>query len=436
MNPFSQKAVVGMIAVGLVTFILGLLLAGFGQDLFGKTSAGANTFSRSLVGHRAFAELLRQSGLPVVLSRNADSSSANEAFPLLLLEPMDIIRDKYTSDAADGLADKYQQGQYGERILPVLSSGAGVVLALPKRWASVSEMAAGWIGSEELMSPAVVQRMLSDALLGAGCISEQLSSNSIKRVSSTEGFCAKALGLSDVQVEADGPMQVLGDLPESTPLVFSDHGVVISSLNCGLVLVSDPDLFNNRSLARADNAAIMLALLTDYLGAQGVVVDETFHGFKSQKNLLAHAMGFPLILVSIHFLLTMLMAFWALSAYFGKPLLAPSSLSSGKGLLIDNTANLLFEGGDKADALRRYSSVVMARVARHFGTGPGLKSLQELSESRGIRVNLKQLMSRSGAVNLTQAEALSLARQFHHWALAVQGYCDPDTKEQEKKERI
>ncbi len=411
-----------MLLIGLSTFILGLLLAGFGQELFGRTSAGANTFSRSLVGHKAFVDLVKRSGLAVVVSKNAESSRANRLFRVMLLEPVDILKSNYIAESEEALPDKNRQDEFSQRIDPALKSGARVVLALPKRWARVSEIATGWIGSEKSMKIEVVQRMLSDALLSVGCMTEQPRSELVRRVKNPGEFSAAALGLGSVHVDVDGPMQLLANLPESTPLVFSDQGVVLASMNCGLILVSDPDLFNNRSLARADNPVVMLALLEDYLNARGIVVDETFHGFKAKKSILAYALTFPLVLVSIHFLLAMFLAFWAMSGYFGKPLATPSAISPGKSLLIDNTARLLLDGGDRIDTLKRYSSMVMTKVARGFGTSPGVEALQELSKSRGVQIDLEKLLIRCRSAHLTQAEAVRLARKFYLWARAVQGY--------------
>ncbi len=420
--------------VGMATFILGLLIAGFGQDIFSHTSAGANTFSRSLVGHKAFMELLKQYDVAVVVSKNSRSCGANQAFPLLLLEPIDILESKYAlDDAGSVLADKNQQEVYANRIDPVLESGAKVVVALPKRSVGVSDMAAGWIGSEQPIKPEIVQRMLSDVLLGARCISEQTLSDIVVREQNPRQFSAQALGMNSVSIEVDGSIQLIGDLPGSTPIVFSDQGTLVASLKCGIVLVSDPDLFNNRSLAKGDNAAVMLALLTKYLGAQGVVVDETLHGFDTPKSLVAYATAFPLILVSIHFLLTILLAFWAMGGYFGKPLPVKPAINRGKDLLVDNTARLLLDGAHIQDALRRYSLMVMARVAKAFGVSPKIDSLQELSVNRGVRVDLARLRLRCQAPGLTQADIVGLARQFHHWARAVQGYVDVPVEHREKR---
>lgn len=414
-----------MIGIGLVTFILGLLLAGFGQDFFHRSSAGASSFSNSLVGHRAFVELLKRSGIAVVVSKSKESSGANENFALLLLEPVDILRDIHDSESGEILADKNRQELYSRRIMPALMSDAKVVLALPKRWASVSELASGWIGTERIMRIETVQRILSDVLSATGCVPESMSADLVKRVKTPGKFSSSHMGImgqDSIHVQVDAPLQVLGDIPNATPLVFSDQGSLIASLECGVVLISDPDLFNNRSLARADNAAIMLALLADYLHAQGVVVDETMHGFESQRGIIGYALAFPLVLVSIHFFLSMFMAFWVMGGYFGKPLAPPSSLHPGKDLLIDNTARLLLDAGDQAGVLSRYSSMVMAKVARNFGVSARLDTLQELTNSRGMHMDLAMIMRKCKAAGLTQADVVHLAGQIHLWAMIVQGY--------------
>jgi len=126
MNPFTNRTLVAIVAVSLVTFVLGLLLAAFSGDLFGRLSADHNSYSRSLVGHHALTRVLERTGITVVACRNSGFYSSESAFPLLLLEPVRC------GDATDPAPPP----QAGSRLATVLKhvreTGTTLVLAFPK----------------------------------------------------------------------------------------------------------------------------------------------------------------------------------------------------------------------------------------------------------------------------------------------------------------
>ncbi len=445
MGPFSNKALVAILAVGLSTFALGLVLAAFSPDVFGQRSPGNDSYSHSLVGHRALTEFLKRSGLAVVISRNADWHRANRAFPLLLLEPERSV-EKSLADLLDGQGEDAPHGldrftRLSELIASARSADAPVVVALPKWSYRPSRDKPGWITSAKLLPPKTVERLLGEVIQAADRPTEDVhlqgeqaaSALKVVRVAGPDDPRAEELGLPAPALDLGDQVQLLGHHPDIQPLVDTAQGVLIGRLPNGMIAISDPDLFNNRGLGRADHAALIHGLLTDVLQAEGVVVDETLHGFTSGESLLGRALSFPLVVVSIHALLAMFLTAWAVSGRFGKALSPPPALPPGKRLLMDNTSRLLLAGGEHADALRRYLRVTLSRLARRFAlsgaTDVGKKGfvierdlvpqLQALSDARGVSVDLAGLVRASRNKALRPAESLRLAQRIYTWRAAL-----------------
>src|SRR5450755_11335 len=73
------------------------------------------------------------------------------------------------------------------------------------------------------------------------------------------------------------------------PIALDRSGIVVSAYQLGkgeVIIVTDPTLFQNRNLARADNARLALDLVTAGLGPHPVVAfDEFSHGYQIGETL-------------------------------------------------------------------------------------------------------------------------------------------------------
>jgi hypothetical protein len=196
-------------------------------------------------------------------------------------------------------------------------------------------------------------------------------------------------GAADVPpaASADGPPTVSGDAPslrvalapaqliaphaELRPVVACRGGWLAalrpaSPTSPAMLLIADPDLLNNQGLGRAENAAVALRLLAGELHAQGLVFDETIHGYHRSTGLLTEALRLPLLPATLHGLLVAALVAWSAGARFGKPLPALRPPAPGKAVLIGNTAELLVRGGHAADSLARYYRYTLQAVGAHF----------------------------------------------------------------------
>jgi len=422
---FSTRTLIVLFSAGTLTFLLGLLLAAFTKDLFDREiSAGLDTFSRSLVGHHGLQRFLDEMGITVVNNRNPHLYGGSSAFPILLLEPEATDReesesrfredDKILQDIAD-CADR---------------SGIPLIVALPKRTVRRSTSHPGWIKSEKLLPLDDVGEILASEELGlkllpgTGSEEQPLSEGLVRWVDTLTHLRADELRLPSPMVDLGPVIQVLGEGSHLSPILSCDEGVLIGRIARSkpeIFVVSDPDLFNNRGLARGDHAAIMHTFVKHYLEVDGVVIDETLHGFRSDESLLRKAFSFPLLLVIIHAVLILAFFIWTEAPRFGRPASPPPVLPPGKTLLIDNTSKLLLSTGDHRSALRSYLKTTVAAVAKRFSIAEGtphketLRMLKNLTAARGLDFDVEEITESVADRKLSAAEALKLARKLHAW---------------------
>jgi hypothetical protein len=232
------------------------------------------------------------------------------------------------------------------------------------------------------------------------------------------------------------PLQLLTPSPELQAEVECGGRLLVarSTLAPGgpeLLVVADPDLWNNQGLGRADHAALAHQIFVDRLDAKGVVFDETIHGFTRSRGLLAEAFRFPLLPGTLEGLLLLGTVLWAGMGRFGSPLPAAAGLPAGKEVLIANTAELLAQGGQAADSLARYYQQTLRAVAARFFLPPDLPErelalrLSELGKRRGSPLDLLAFAGRIASLGgtardrKTEPRVAALARRLYRWRLEM-----------------
>jgi hypothetical protein len=153
------------------------------------------------------------------------------------------------------------------------------------------------------------------------------------------------------------------------PLIWTAEGVLAGERITGrrrLIVVSDPDLLATHGLGRGRNADLALALLErlDPAGGRAVVVDETLHGHELQPSLARELLRWPLALATLQGALALGLLAWAALVRFGRPRQAATGLAPGKAFLVENTAELLQQGGHVARAVASYWRAAKEQIAR------------------------------------------------------------------------
>ncbi len=415
---FSRKAIGWITGVGVASFLLALVLTAFADDLFGRPTPAANSFSRSALGHRAVVELLQSLGVGAVSRRTPGTGDPGPLRPLIAAEP-----DPAVLASADGrLAELRREAR---------SRGAVLVVVLPK-WTGIPDPSnPSWIRSAVLMPESEAVGVLA-ALDEPGF---QMARLSRERTQAPTPLPCSARWISsqgeDFRVELMAA-QLLDPRPGLSPEVVCNGRLLVASHQSEggpeIFVVSDPDLLNNHGLARGDNAGFVHALLTHRLGARGAVFDETIHGFRRTPGLLAEAFRFPLLTATLQAAVLVGILLWAGMGRFGKPRQPPGALGEGRQVLIDSTARLLTWGGHAGESLGQYFRQTVRALAAHFALPADLPEaetldrLQRISRERRLGMDLDRL--RRQADNPTSSalgsgqdadQALSLARDLHRW---------------------
>ncbi len=402
-GPFSRRALWWIIGVSSLSLLVGLAYLVFG-DSEPQSSSGANSFSRSALGHRGFVELLRTLDVPVIVSRHQSNARATGGL-LVVAEPR----------GGDG------DGAAAGAMLP---RHAPLLLVLPKRMGWPSPRHQGWIEAAELVPTSEVEQVL--ATYGV------------------EGTVARGASLADLGAigELAGHAPALAEPQLLTgsnlaPLLSGPGGILIGELitandDAGsdaatrrIVVLSDPDLIANHGLDDGDNAALAVALV-DHLRKHGaVVIDEAHHGFERQSSLLTMMASFPWVLIPLGGLLTVIALLWAGAGRFGAPLPTAAPMARGKQALLDNTAELLRSGGHTGHVLDRYLKNAMQDVGQRLNAGaqvaPAALSgwLSRTGRARGVSIDLEKLSADVAALPREgprlEARALVTARAIHRW---------------------
>jgi hypothetical protein len=402
---FSRRALAWIVGTVAVSFIAAVLFGVYGADLERRPRPGANTFSHSALGHRALAELLRSLGLGVLSRQSPAGGDAGPQRPLVAAEP--------------GFGTN--SGRLRELFGEAQRRGAPLLLVLPKWLAGGPQKdKPDWLRSVDLLDPQDVRRVIQ--ALGDDELRDVLP----QQLAGT-GSCSAPWGPAGVEL---APAQLLAPSGVLEPVVGCAGGWLVAKTRTKppVFLIADPDLLNNYGLGRGDNATVVVRLLTEVLGAKGVVFDETVHGFLRTPGLLAEALRFPLSLGVLQSLLLLGIVLWAGMGRFGKPLPAAPALAAGKEVLIDNTAKLLASGGHAGDSLARYFRQTTRAVAAWYflpsdlPASERLARLQRITDARGgglSLVELEQSIRRLPEGRSGGEPAAALARRLHQWRVEM-----------------
>ncbi len=328
---FSRRTVGWLAGLGVASFILALVLTAFGD--VGRPTPGANSFSRSALGHRAMVELLQSLGLGVVSRRSPSTGAPGPGRPLIAAEP-DL---KVLAATGDRMAELRREA---------LIWNAALVVVLPKWKGEPDPSNPAWIRSANLMPTAEI-----------AAVDRQVGLERRETPGAVSLRCAVHWPSNRkpyFQVELRSAQLIRGSQELKPEVTCGEHWLVASYTSgdgAEVFLVSDPDLFNNQGLGLGQNAALFHELLTVRLGASGAVFDETIHGFRRNPGLLAEAFRFPLLPATLQAVVFVGILLWAGMGRFGKPLPPPAAPLHGQEALIESTARLLT--ADQILALRQ-----------------------------------------------------------------------------------
>jgi hypothetical protein len=367
-------------------------------------SAGADAFSRSALGHRAFVELLRATGVPVVVSRHASAERARGHALLVLAEPR--------LEGGDSPRRR--------RMEAMLRASGNALLVLPKWEGTGRSTPRGWLESVSLLPELEADRVLHAARVEGAVFRKQ------------EGGPTRCQGTGRPWTSRAPQLFMPTPSAASTalrPVIRCGSGILLAEVHTShggrLMVLSDPDVLENHGIGKDENARFALDVLARARqGGQAVVFDETLHGHERVPSLWRDLFTFPLLPSVLQAALALAALVWSGLARFGAPLPAPSPHGSGRSVLIENIASLLRSAGHSAHTLGRYLDASVEDVARGLQAPAARRAelrgwLDRVGRLRGAQVELgsleAQVQKTRRSDNPTAASIVSAARRIHRW---------------------
>ncbi len=390
---FSPMIVAALIVVGLLSFLGAILIFTYGEDSGQATTVDANAYSRSAIGHRAFVDLLKRLDIPVLVSRYRSAEKALYQDVLMVMEPdatEEAMEDILTADMIIVVLPKWRGGRSREKPL--------------------------WLGRMSLIDEEKVNRVLK-------------SIDPEAAITRPEEKPVWAMSEELPDPDLPDPQLISGAGTGLAPLLTSDRGILVGELQTDdqtIWVVSDPDLFSNHGLARGDNAVIAVNLVALFrAGDQGLVIDETLHGFQIDPNLIRSALRFPFVLATVLGLAAIGFLVWAATGRFGAPLPVGKTLAPGKATLIENTAGLLEFGKHNKEVLRQYLERATHEVALAVHAPKNLYGralvewLDRVGRGQGQKIPCKTVYNRADVVARSDyadgGTLLKVAQDIYHW---------------------
>jgi len=417
---FDPKVARWIVGLGAVSLVATLLLSALASDDAGtpnNSDAHPNSYSRSALGHRAFAEVLRALDFPTVVSRYRSAEKASRDKPLWVIEP-DIETDA-------------KRVRFHDLIARAVQRRVPAVVVLPK-WEPPTDEDDDWVQKLEGRStetPRVVLEEIDHAIGDANSEKYRAafeavvwrSDDAIDAVYLRGVETKWKLSLTPVQgitTSDDGPLEpvIEGSSGDAYPVL------VARFKRAPVWVVSDPDLLNTMGLGAGDNALVVYHLMAKELVASGAVVDEVAHGFMRAESIWSELLRFPLVLATFHFAGLMALVLWASLLRFGKPAQRPPRVPVGKSTLLDNTATLLALGHNAGHGVREYFGSTLRAVARVYGLPSELTHEQRLSAvadlatRRGVPSNVHLLAVEAADIRDKRSDerrALQVARKIY-----------------------
>ncbi|MDJ0972980.1 MAG: hypothetical protein QNJ98_00795 [Planctomycetota bacterium] len=416
---FSRRGLIIVIGVCVTSFVGGMLLMIFAQDLISIESNRFDSFGLSATGHQALYELLDELGIPVFQSTWESGERAGKSGVLVLLQPGEHGQFSYFPPTGLG-----EEDSPGHQLRISLEAARSILYVLPKWTARPDFEDPEWIADPELMTVERVQQALGIVDVNALIVRPENEDALTWRT----GGLGPAPALRHVQLMQTEMLD---------PIVSSSDGHILVGEGRfipdeegdgpmhRLIVVSDPDLFSNHGLVHAQNAELVVRLIELMRRGGGVVIDETSHGHIQEPSFWRELFRMPLALIPLHAVFCVIMLLWVGMRRFGSPQKPPPEIDPGNRYLIRNTADLLRYGGHSATVLRRYLQDTIGVVKSRLHAPPALKGAElaawfdRVERSRRTTLHYRDLVEQARPLtehpNPPPERVLRTARMAHEW---------------------
>ena len=392
---FSARAVLALVAVGVVALAALVVLGTYAPELRGSIDPGAHALSPSAVGFKGAVELARRLDVPVLVAR-ARMTPATRAHAALVLTPQPGTSAKDLAAAAVGV--------------PTL-------IVLPKWAAAPHPQRPGFVLKAGI---AETSRLAAPQLAAFAPKTEIAQRPGTVRTALRGGGATFAPG-TFLPVGPIDSLQTLSG-PGWRPALVDDRGAIVlaeSAARPGLFVLAEPDLLNTQGLSSLDNARAGMAILSTLRGpAGGVVFDVTLDGYQRGRGLLRTFLEPPWLAATLCGLAAALLMGLHGLARFGPAERRDRAVALGAAALVDSSAGLVRMARKEAELAPEYAELTREAVLRAAGRPeasgePAGRWLQRLARAR--KAEDPEALTAVAAAADDRDAALQAARRLYAW---------------------
>ena len=400
-GPFNGRIMLLVIGAAILSFVGYLVLSAYAPEVKSGTDGRGHAYSKSAIGYAGLIQLREALGRSPNLVRDDKGLETNRLvvfMPELRTDP-------------ELLAKKIEAR--GDR--PSL-------IIMPKRLAYADQTHKGWVTGRGIAPPRDIETIIAKV---SGVQIEQ------HRVEAREAYSSD--WAPTVRFDKGAVVQTIaGDMLE--PYISDDSGrILLAGIRrpkdqesededdgyTPVYILSDPDVMNDLGIGdiHMANAAsgILDGLSTDK--TKEVEFDVTLNGFENSRGLLKLAFEPPFLALTLSLFVAALMALANGLLRFGPPLRDALANAPGKGVLVDNTADLLRLAGLEHEVGGRYAALTRDAGAHALGLPPGMSA--DVVTDRLDRTTREgppfSALARDADNASNSYDMLAAARALYHW---------------------
>ena len=391
-SPFRPITIIALILAAVFALSAMAALNAFAPDLKRGNDGGEHALSRSAVGYAGLAELLRDTGRPVLLSRGTPGMS--DADNMIILTP-GVLQNNEALDA-------------------LRWSAQSLLVVLPK-WQTANEpFKQGWVREVGLLDVNDSLSVLPGDLQPDLIVSVRPSNQPVQLFGPDDesiGFTHSIKGLRTLS----GVGWV--------PLVRDQDGgaVVLMHDDTGMMIVSDPDLLNTLAMNDPAKARMTLAII-DTVAEPGQVIafDLTLHGFGRPRNILRLLLEPPLLGFTLCLLFAAALVLWQAAIRFAPHRKGDRAVALGKKALADNTAALVRLARRERSMATPYAQLVRQQAAKALSVPPNLSRdgltqlLDRLAARQGVQTDFETLSTEADQAR-NAGDLMVVVRKLLNW---------------------
>lgn len=391
---YSKKSLIIIFSLVGFSLLSAIIVGIFGVEIDSGKSPYANSYSKSAVGHKLFAKVLRAVDIPVSISTfSTDNKAANRSL-LMLLEPTAYINQSKTKTT----------------LKQILRASSNTLVVLPKWNVVETQDRKGWVDTVTLHDSAYFAHLFKN-----------IDTPGISVITATN---KKQEWDTPFAYNPTIPMMQLMVSNDLTPIIECDEGILLGSYdshNFGeIFILSDPDLIANFNISSGDNAKLAVAIIDSLREEnEGVIIDEMTHGFIYHKSVWRMLFEFPNVTLLISAILTAAVALWAGVIRTRKADTNTQRERWGKAYLVMNSANLITSPKHRQHTLTQYVRNTLYSTARAKGVTCDMHNLHEMAEKlvklSGSYIPITVVKEIQTQRRLTSEQMAKIAQKINRW---------------------